>query len=106
MEGNIRRLESTLMLKTWKRIYYSLEDDKLCFYKDHEELEASELIDLSRVTSVQHKTYKCVSSLFSRFAPLANPTLLLVAFLLSFLCTLLPPLPVLCLLLPSLNNPF
>ena len=54
------------MLKTWRKMYYNLEDDKLCFYRDHQELEASELIDLSRVSSVVHKTYKCVSH-FSLF---------------------------------------
>lgn len=57
MAGTIRRLETTLMLKTWKKLYFTLEDDKLCFYKHHHELEASDVIDLSKVTSVANRTY-------------------------------------------------
>jgi hypothetical protein len=57
MGGTIRRLESTLMMKTWKKVYFTLEDDKLCFYKHHRELEADDVIDLSKVTSVSNKTY-------------------------------------------------
>lgn len=48
------------MVKSWKRYFFSLEDDKLCFYKDHNELEASDILDLSKASSVVHKTYKCV----------------------------------------------
>lgn len=46
------------MVKTWKKVYFSLEDDKLCFYKHHQELEADDVIDLSKVTSVANRTYK------------------------------------------------
>lgn len=49
------------MLKTWKRSYFCLEDDKLVFYKSPQELEASDIIDLSKVTSVSNKPYKYAS---------------------------------------------
>lgn len=69
MAGTIRRLETTLMLKTWKKLYFTLEDDKLCFYKHHHELEASDVIDLSKVTSVANRTYKYAKKRFTFVTP-------------------------------------
>lgn len=74
MEGNIRRLESTLMMKTWKRSYFCLEDDKLVFYKSHQELEASDIIDLSKVTSVSNKPYKYAKCSATCLVPLPMAT--------------------------------
>ena len=54
------------MLKTWKKFFFSLEDDKLCFYKDTHELEASDVIDLSKVTSVTNKPYRCEDKFFEQ----------------------------------------